>query len=249
MNDRLDYALRLADDSLIAAQRLCECITASPQLEEDVAAANIALDLLGQARAFYGYAQEAHPEHPSEDDFAYRRGEREFTNALLVELPNLDFAHTVVRGLIFAGYQSSLYQGLASSCDAALAAIAVKSNREVAYHFRHFSAWLVRLGAGTAESHQRAEPALAAIWPYSHELLAADRLTDALAAAGIGADPADIRAGFDARVPAVIEQAGLAIPEGSWRPSGGRAGRHTEDFGYLLAEMQSLARAHPGVTW
>lgn len=249
MNYRLVYALRLADDALIAAQRLAECIAKSPQIEEDVAAANISLDLLGQARACYGYAGEHHPDHPSEDDFAYRRGEREFTNALLVELPNSDFAHTVVRGLLFAGYQRLLYEGLSSSSDAALAAIALKATREVVYHFRHFSAWLLRLGDGTDESHRRAQSALEAIWPYTHELFLGDEVTGALAGSGVAPDPARARPSFDAQLQDLIAEATLAVPEGSWRPAGGRAGRHTEGFGYLIAEMQSLARAHPGAGW
>ena len=174
MSDRFAYALRLADDALVAAQRLAECITNSPQIEEDVAAANVALDLLGQARALYGYASEHHPDQPSEDDFAYLRTDREFTNVMLVELPNVDFAHTVIRQLCVASYQQALYRGLAASSEAALAGIAAKAAQEVAYHVTHFSAWVRRLGDGTAESHGRCQAALEAVWPYTHELFESD---------------------------------------------------------------------------
>jgi ring-1,2-phenylacetyl-CoA epoxidase subunit PaaC len=249
VNDRVRYALRLADDALIGAQRLAETIADSPQIEQDVASANVALDLLGQARAGYAYAAEHHPDHPSEDDFAYLRTEGEFSNVLLVELPNADFAHTVVRMLCLAAYQRELYAGLAGSADPALAGIAGKAAKEVAYHFAHFAGWATRLGDGTAESHGRMVAALEAVWPYTYELFEPDGCTSRLAAAGIAVDPAGLRAGFDAGLAPVFAAATLDVPEGTWRPGGGRAGRHTEGFGYLLAEMQSVARAYPGTRW
>lgn len=249
MNDRVTFALRAGDDALVAAQRLSECITNAPQIEEDVAAANIALDLLGQARAWYEYAGAQHPDHPSEDDFAYRRSEREFTNALLVELPNRDFAHTVVRGFAFAAYQQAFYSALSLSPDDFFSPLALKCGREVAYHVKHFSSWVVRLGDGTAESHRRSGAALEAVWPYTHELFSPDEVSDRLTAAGVAPDPAALRAPFEELVAPVLEEATLTLPETSWRPGGGRAGLHTEAFGYLLAEMQSVARAYPAAQW
>lgn len=249
MNPRCTYSVRLGDDALVAGQRLSECITRSPQIEEDVASANVALDLLGQARAFYEYAGPLHPDHPSEDGLAYLRSDREFTNVQLVELPNVDFAHTVTRHLCLAAYQLALYRELATSVDPALAAIATKAGVEVDYHFTHFAAWARRLGDGTEESHARMQAALDAIWPYTYEPFETDPLTAELAADGVAPDPAALRPAFEERVLPVLGEATLAVPDTTWRPTGGRTGRHTEGLGYLLAEMQSLARAHPGAKW
>jgi ring-1,2-phenylacetyl-CoA epoxidase subunit PaaC len=249
VNARCTYALRLADDALVAGQRLSECITRSPQIEEDVAAANVALDLLGQARAFYDYAGALHPDHPTEDELAYLRSDREFTNVALVELPNVDFAHTVARHLSLAAYQQALYAALAASSDPALAAIAGKSTTEVAYHFTHFAAWTRRLGDGTEESRARMQAALDAVWPYTYEPFEGDPLTGELAAEGVAPEPAGLRPQFEAKVLPVLAEATLTVPETTWRPTGGRRGLHTEGLGYLLAEMQSVARAHPGATW
>ncbi len=243
------YALRLGDDALISAQRMGEWIAASPQLEEDVALGNIALDLLGQARTLLSYAGAADGAGRTEDDLAYQRDERDFVNVQLCELPNRDFGFTMARLLVFATYQCELYDRLAGSADETLAAIAAKAVKEVRYHRDHATQWLLRLGDGTDESHARAQAGLDRLWPYVPELFASDELTDQVDRAGIGIDPAALRPGFDAYVEATIAQATLDIPQTRVRHTGGRSGIHTEHLGYILAEMQYLARAHPGAHW
>jgi ring-1,2-phenylacetyl-CoA epoxidase subunit PaaC len=243
------YTLRLGDDALVLSHRLAEWATHAPTLEEDVALANLALDLLGQARELLGYAGRVEGAGRDEDELAFGRDEREFRNCLLVERPIGDFAHTVVRQLLFASYQVELYQRLAESADETLAGVAAKAVKEVAYHRSHATAWTLRLGDGTAESHRRMLAALAELWPYSAELFEADELTDALAAAGIGVDPAALREPWAEQVRGVLDRATLEPPADGWAPTGGRHGRHTEPFGHLLAEMQHLRRSHPGASW
>jgi ring-1,2-phenylacetyl-CoA epoxidase subunit PaaC len=237
----VDYVLGLADDALVLAQRLGEWVSRAPELEEDIALANIGLDLLGQARSLYAYAGEVEGAGRSEDDFAYLREEREFRNCLLVEQPNGDFADTIARQLLFSAYQFELYRALAGGADAGLAAVAGKAVKEVAYHVDHAAGWAIRLGDGTAESHGRMRRALDRMWPYTAELF--EPMPGALL------DPAGLRSTWDATVGAVLAQATLARPEAPAHPGGGRAGRHTEHFGYLLAELQYLHRVHPGATW
>lgn len=243
------YALRLGDDALVLAQRLGEWSARAPELEEDLALTNIALDLLGQARMLLTYAGEVEGAGRDEDALAYLRDERAFVNALLVEQPNGDFAHTIVRQLLFSTYQHALYTRLAESADATLAAIAAKAVKEVAYHVDHARQWTLRLGDGTAESRARMEAALAQLWPYSAELFAADALSDRLVAAGAGVDPAALRDGVMGEVEETLRAATLDPPNDGWEPGGGRDGRHTESFGLLLAELQHLHRSHPGATW
>jgi ring-1,2-phenylacetyl-CoA epoxidase subunit PaaC len=244
-----EYALRLGDDALVLAQRTGEWIASAPELEEDLALGNLALDLLGQARALLTYAGEADGSGRTEDDLAYFRDEREFRNCQLVELPNGDFGATMARLLGFAAYQYELYSRLADSADETLAAIAAKALKEVAYHRDHADAWVIRLGDGTEESHQRMQTGLDRIWPYVHELFESDELTDELAAGKIAVDPADLAEPTLAHVRAVLAEATLDEPEPAHRHSGGRRGIHTEQMGYLLAEMQHLARSHPGAQW
>jgi ring-1,2-phenylacetyl-CoA epoxidase subunit PaaC len=241
--------LQLGDDALVLAQRLAAWCAWAPEIEEDIALANIALDLLGQARGLLAHAGEIEGCGRDEDDLAYLRDEREFRNLLLVELENGDFADTIVRQLLFSGYQLELYTALSSSADPTLAAIAAKALKEVAYHFDHARAWTLRLGDGTEESHARAQRALERLWPYSHEPFAADRLAAALAAEGVAADPGRLRPGWETRIEAVLAEAQLARPDDDWRPLGGRAGRHSEALGFLLAEFQHLHRSYPGVVW
>jgi ring-1,2-phenylacetyl-CoA epoxidase subunit PaaC len=243
------YALRLGDDALVLAQRLVEWSSRAPALEEDVALTNIALDLLGQARSLLTYAGEAEGAGRSEDDLAYLRSEREFTNCLLVEQENGDFAVTMARQLFFSAYQLGLYRALSASADATLAAVAAKGTKEVAYHLDHAGGWVVRLGDGTDESHRRMAAGIAALWPFTHELFETDELTGRLAGVGVGVDPAALRHEWEEHVGRVLAEATLETPEDSWRPSGGRRGRHTEAFGYLVAELQHLHRAHPGARW
>lgn len=241
MNDLFGYVLRLGDDALVAAQRLAEWTTHAPELEEDVALANIALDQLGAARLLLTYAGELEGAGRDEDALAYLRDDREFRNCLLVELPNGDFAVTMAKLLFLAAYQVPLYTALAGCADERLAAIGAKARKECAYHLDHAALWVRRLGDGTAESHRRMRAAVDEVWPYTHELFAAD--PDA------PVDPATLRPQWLATVEPVLAGATLTRPADGWGPSGGRDGVHTEHLSYLLAEMQVLHRAHPGAKW
>jgi ring-1,2-phenylacetyl-CoA epoxidase subunit PaaC len=243
------YALRLGDDALILAQRLGEWIASAPQLEEDVAIGNIALDLLGQARSLLTYAGRLEGAGRDEDALAYFRDERAFTNVHLCEIERGDFGHTMARLLVFSAYQSELYAQLSTSRDETLAAIAGKALKEVSYHRDHATQWVLRLGDGTDESHRRMQAAAEAVWPYTFELFEADRLTDELVAAGVAADPVAMQPPWSAYVTTVLEKATLTVPTAVPAVTGGRRGVHTELMGYLLAEMQHLARSHPGATW
>jgi ring-1,2-phenylacetyl-CoA epoxidase subunit PaaC len=243
------YALRLADDALILAQRMGEWITAAPQLEEDVALANIGLDLLGQARSLLTYAGAAEGRGRDEDALAYLRDERDFTNLTLCETDNGDFALTMARMLVFSAYQCELYARLAASTDDTLAAIAAKAVKEVDYHRDHATQWVLRLGDGTAESHRRMQAGLETIWPYVEELFESDELFRSVAERGVGVDPAELRGPVLAYVDRVLRQATLSRPETSVNHKGGRRGIHSESLGYLLAEMQHMARSHPGASW
>lgn len=243
------YLLCLGDDSLVATQRLLQWCTVAPQIEEDIALSNIALDQLGQARALLSYAGELEGAGRDEDALAYLRDEQNFTNVALVELPNEDFAVTVAKMLAFSTYQHELYDRLRSSGDARISAIAVKAGKEVAYHLDHFSAWAVRLGDGTPESHARMTSAIDAVWPWTHELFRSDPVFAAAAAGGYGVDPVQLRPSWLSRIDEVLVGATVTRPADGWAPEGARAGLHTEHFGFLLAEMQSLHRAHAGVSW
>lgn len=227
-----EQALALGDDALIAAQRMAEWCARAPEIEEDVALANIALDLLGQARALLSYAGELEGLGRGEDELAYLRDEHEFRNVQLVELPNGDFAVTMAKLLFFAVHQQVLYAELAGG-DGPLAAIAAKAVKETAYHASHATLWTVRLGDGTAESHRRMQQAVEHVWPYTHELF----------------EGSDRRGAWLARVEPVLADATLTRPQDGWAPTGGRRGVHTEAFGPLLAEMQYVHRAHPGARW
>jgi ring-1,2-phenylacetyl-CoA epoxidase subunit PaaC len=245
--DIAEYAIRLGDDALILAQRLIEWSAHAHQIEEDVALANIALDLLGQARSLLSYGGSYSGK--SEDDLAFLREERRFHNVQLVELENGDFAVTMVRQLLFSAYQYELYRTLESSADSQLAAIAGKAVKEVAYHVEHAGSWVLRLGDGTELSHQRAQAALETVWPFSHELFADDELAGRIADRGVGPLPSLLRDGWLGSVQPLLTEATLTLPEDGWRPSGGRSGLHTQAFGYLLAELQHLHRSHPGASW
>lgn len=240
-----EYVLRLADTALVLGQRLGEWCGKGPFLEEDIALTNIALDLVGQARLLLTYAGELEGRGRDEDDLAFLRESHEFRNLLLAEQPNGDFAATMVRQVCLDAWQVETYARLAGSRDAQLAAIAEKSLKESQYHLRHSAQWLVRLGDGTEESHGRAQRALDALWMWTGELFEADALDARMLAAGIGVDQQAVRATWDARIDAILAQATLARPAAQWMQSGGREGRHTEHLSYLLAEMQSVRRAHP----
>ena len=238
---RFDFVLGLADDALVAAQRLAEWCTRGPEMEEDIALANIALDQLGAARLLLTHAGEVEGAGRDEDALAYLRDDREFRNCLLVELPNGDFALTMAKLLFLAAYQVPLYTALAGCGDERLAAIGAKARKESAYHLDHASLWVRRLGDGTDESHRRMQAAVDEVWPYTYELFPPDPTTPV--------DPATLRVDFDSVVSGVLAEATLTVPETSWRPAGGRDGVHTEHLSYLLAELQVLHRAHPGASW
>jgi ring-1,2-phenylacetyl-CoA epoxidase subunit PaaC len=240
MDDLAALALRIGDDALIAAQRLAEWSTRAPEMEEDIALSNIALDQLGVARLLYG---------ADEDALAFLRDDHEFRNCLLVELPNGDFAVTMVKLLFLSVYQQLLYERLASSVDDRLAGIADKARKESAYHHDHATQWTVRLGDGTEESHQRTRTAVADVWPYTHELFTDDPVSRRLADAGIAPLPSRLREPWLATIDVVLGEATLTRPADGWAPEGGREGRHTEHLSYLLAELQVLHRAHPGAVW
>ena len=248
------YALGLGDDALILAQRLAEWITRAPQIEEDIALGNIALDLLGQARTLLGYAGELEGRVTGhardEDDLAYLRDEREFRNVQLVEIENGDFAVTMARQLIFSAYQYELYRALSTSTDPTLSALAGKAVKEVDYHRDHATQWVLRLGDGTTESHDRMQAALDLTWPYVEELFDPADTADLLPVLpGIAADPATFRPAWSSYVESVVAEATLALPAPTWRSRGGRRGYHTENLGHLLPDLQNLHRSHPGATW
>jgi ring-1,2-phenylacetyl-CoA epoxidase subunit PaaC len=246
VNDLFVYTLRLGDDALISAQRTAEWIAAAPQLEEDVALGNIGLDQLGQARSLLQYAGAVEGAGRSEDDLAYFRDERDFLNLQLCELPNGDFARAMARLLYFATYQHLLYDELRTSADETLSGVAGKAVKEVAYHVDHATQWVLRLGDGTDESHSRMQAALEAVWPYTAELFESDELVRRLA---VAVDPSTLQDEWTRRVMAVIDESTCSRPESSYQHTGGRSGRHTEHLGYLLAELQHVARSHPGATW
>jgi ring-1,2-phenylacetyl-CoA epoxidase subunit PaaC len=244
-----DYVVGLADDALISAQRMGWWISRSPQLEEDVAMANIGLDQLGQARSLLAYAGQVEGSGRTEDDLAYFRDEREFRNVKLVERDQRDFGVAMARLLIFSAWQAELYAALARSTDPTLAGVAGKAVKEVAYHLDHARHWVVRLGDGTEESHDRMQAALDSEWPWVDELFDGAGVDAGLVADGVAVDPATLRDGVLTRVEAVVAEATLAVPQVPAAVGGGRRGLHTEEMGYLLAEMQHLTRSHPEAAW
>lgn len=245
-----DYLLRLGDTSLVLGHRLSEWCGHGPALETDMALTNVALDLIGQARQFLTYAGEVEARGRSEDDLAYLRDAHGYRNLLLVELPNEDFARTIARQFLFDAFNVELMAGLAAgSRDKRLAAIAAKAVKEVSYHARHSSEWMIRLGDGTETSHRKIQAALDDLWMYTGEMFAMDGVDDAMVAAGIGVDPVALKSRWDERVDEVLTEATVKRPEDGWMQTGGKAGRHTEHLGYLLAEMQFLQRAYPGAKW
>jgi ring-1,2-phenylacetyl-CoA epoxidase subunit PaaC len=246
---RFRYVLRLADTSLVLGQRLGEWVGHAPALEEDLALANIALDLIGQARLLLTYAAELEGRGRDEDALAFLRDAPEFCNASLAEQPNGDFGRTIVRQLLIDAWQLELYESLSASTDVRLAEIAAKAVKETRYHLRFSAGWLVRLGDGTAESHARVQEALGALWRFTDELLAPDALDEEMAAAGIGPSLTALRPRWEERVGAALEEATLKRPRAAQYPWHGKRGVHTEHLGHMLAEMQHLPRTLPGSAW
>lgn len=247
--DHFDYLVRLADSALVLGHRLSEWTGKAPVLEEELALGNMALDLIGQARALYTHAGTIEGKGRDEDALAYLRDAPDYRNLLIVETDNGDFAVTMARQMLYAAFAAPLFEGLSSSSDAVLAGIAQKAEKEIAYHLRHASEWLIRLGDGTQESHERAQAALDGLWMYTGEMFQADAVDEAAVAAGVGVDPAALKPAWDATVDSVLAQATLTRPKDGWMISGGRTGTHTEHLGHMLAEMQFLQRAYPGARW
>ena len=252
------YVLRIADTGLIHAQRLAEWCGHGPVIEEDIALTNMALDLLGQARALLTHAGVVEGQGFGEDQLAYLRDERDFLNLTLVEqpmrrssahAPGGDFADTMLRNFLLAAWLKQLWSGLAASSDETLAAIAAKAQKETRYHLQHAGDWVQRLGDGTDESSARMRAAVQRAWPYVNEMFADDAVDAAAVASGLGPARSSLRAGWDADVAAVFAEAGLAVPAATPFLSTGTQGRHSEHLGFILAEMQVLQRQHPGGRW
>lgn len=249
-NDALfQYVLRLGDNALVLGQRLSELVTRAPELEEELANANFALDYIGQARLFFSYAGELEGKGRGEDVFAYLRDARDFRNLLLVEQPNGHFGDTIARQFLFESFYVLQLEALTACSDARVAEIAARAVKEIRYHLRHVSQWLVRLGDGTPESHARVQQSLDDHWRFTGEMFAVDEVDETFRVEWNGPQAAQLEAGWNGYVDAVLAEATLARPAAQWMDGGGRAGRHTEHLGYLVAEMQFLQRAYPGARW
>ena len=249
MSELFEYLLRLGDDRLILGQRNAEWCGHGPILEEDIAIANIALDQVGQAQLFLTLAGQVEGTGRDADAFAYWRGETEFRNLQIVELPRGDFAFTMMRQFLFSAWSHYLLEGVAKSPHEDLAGIAAKAGKENRYHLRHAGEWIVRLGDGTEESHRRAQAALDELWPWTVEFFAEDAVERAAVAAGHGPAAAGLKPQWEVAVAEVLNRATLTVPTTPGRMVAGRQGRHTEYLGRLLAEMQIVARSHPGASW
>ncbi len=243
------YTLRRADDALILGHRLSECCGRAPTLEEEMALANMALDLLGLARELYSYAAQVEGKDNDEDKLAFLRDERQYRNLLLLEQPNGDFAHTMMRQFFYAVFADLYWRAMTRSSDATLAAIAAKSEKESAYHLRHSSEWIIRLGDGTDESHARSQAAIDDLWAFTGEMFSTDDGERSLVDGGIAIDPAALRPQWLETISDVIGEATLSLPAGDWMQHGGRSGRHSEHLGHLLTELQYMQRSFPGLTW
>lgn len=243
------YATRLGDDALVLGHRLSEWCSHGPFLEEDLALQNVALDYLGRARMYYTYAAELEDAGRTEDDFAYLRDARQFSNLLIHELPRGDFAFTMVRQLFVDVFNSLWLAQMVQSANQTLAGIAAKGIKETRYHLRRSHEWALRLGDGTDESHQRMQKAVEDLWGYTHEMFDVDELERELIDVGVAVDNTVLRAQWLEQVTAILTEATLAVPEDGWAVRGGRTGYHSENLGHLLMELQSVHRAYPGVTW
>lgn len=241
------YAVRLADDALIYGQRLAEWCSRGPTLEEDLALTNVALDYIGRARMYYEYAGSV--SDTSEDVYAYYRDTRDFSNLLIYELPNGDFARTLVRQYLLDEFEALYLAAFAQTSNQTLVVIAQKSLKETTYHLRRSRQWMQRFGLGTDESHSRASRALEELWGYTPELFAMDELELGLQDDGVAVDRQLLFEPWRALVTDTLVQAGLAVPEAGWQVVGGRQGVHTEHMGHLLAEMQVMQRSYPGLSW
>jgi ring-1,2-phenylacetyl-CoA epoxidase subunit PaaC len=245
----LAYTLRLGDNALILGQRMTELVAAYPELEEELANANFALDYLGQARMFYTYAGELEGAGRDEDDFAFLRDESDYRNVLLLEQPNGHFGDSIARLFLFESFYLPQLEALTQCTDERIAEIAARAEKEIRYHLRHNSQWLIRLGDGTDESHNKVQASVDDLWRFTGELFAPDEVDNVFEAEFDGPDLYRIRKQWQKNVAAVFAEATLRLPDDSWMDSGGKSGRHTEHFGYLIAEMQHLQRAYPNSRW
>ena len=243
------YVARLGDNALILGQRMVELVAAYPELEEELANANFALDFIGQARMFYSYAGELEGCGRGEDDFAFLRDENEFRNFLLLEQPNGHFGDSITRLMLFESFYLLLLEALTHCSDERVVEIAARAEKEIRYHLRHNTQWFVRLGDGTDESHDRVQASLNSLWQFTGEMLAADEIDNIFQAEFEGPDLFEIRKAWQTSVAAIVGEAMLTLPDDQWMATGGKQGRHSEHLGYLIAEMQYLQRAHPGASW
>lgn len=243
------YILRLADDTLIIGHRVSEWCGKGPILEEDIALTNISLDLIGQATLLFEYLAEFQKDGKSSDDIAFVRHANEYTNLLLCEQPNGDFGQTIVRQFLYSSFTQILYRELMKSKDEKLAAIAEKSLKEVKYHVKHTAEWMIRLGDGTEESHERVQSSLNHIWKYKNELFFTDEVDTQMVENGIAPNIQDFKQEYESFVSNILQVATLEIPTHGWEQKGGRTGVHTEHLGYILAEMQFMQRAYPNMEW
>lgn len=245
----LEYVLRIADNALILGHRLSEWCGHGPSLETDIGITNIALDLVGHARTLLQYAAEVEGKGRSDDDLAFLRDVRDFKNVLLVEQANGNFADTIARQFIFDTFNYHFFDALQQSSDQELVKIAEKAIKELRYHYRYSAEWVIRLGDGTEESHEKMQAALDEIWEYSGELFEIDEVDQIMVEAGIGVDLNAIKALWEERVQAILTEATLKQPEVRWMQQGGKQGKHSEQMGFILAEMQWMQRAYPGMEW
>lgn len=243
------YLLRLGDDNLVMGQRLSELVSRQPDLEEDIAVANLALDHIGQCRNFLAYAARVEGAGRDEDQLAFLRDEREFRNLVLCEQPNGDFAQVMARQLLFDAWRLPLMEALRESADDTLAGIADKAAKEARYHLRHSTTWVVRLGDGTEESARRMQAGLEFMWRYTDEMFQGDEVEELLVEEGIVVDPLAARPAWEKTITEALDRAKLTRPSDPRQRGGGRTGHHTEALGHLLPEMQFLQRTYPGMTW
>lgn len=249
MNALFEYLIRLGDDSLILGHRLSELCGHGPILEEDIAMTNISLDLIGQATNILQYAGEVEGEGRNEDDLAFLRYARDYKNLLLVEQPNGDFGMTIMRQFLFDAYRKLLFDRLINSNNEQIAAIATKALKETKYHLRHSAEWVIRLGDGTEESHNRIQESLNTLWRYTPELFYQDEVEAELKNNGVLPGLDEIQSEWESYVKQIFDEATLSIPENNWKMEGGRKGLHSEHLGYILAELQYMQRAYPGMEW
>jgi len=249
MNSLFEYLLRLGDDSLILGHRLSEWCGHGPILEEDIAMTNIALDFVGQTTTILELAGEVEGKGRSNDELAFLRFDKDYRNLLLVEQPNTDFGFTMMRQFLFDAYRKPLFEALTKSTNIQLAAIAEKSLKETKYHLRHSSEWVIRLGDGTEESHERIQESLNTLWRYTGELFFNDAVDAELTASGVLPDMSGLETQWKKTVEEVFAMATLEIPESPWKFEGGRIGKHSEHLGYILAELQYMQRAYPNMEW